>query len=67
MKEKIEDLVDNHKLIRLELNNFIEELNKIDISKLSKQEYNDLTESKLRYSQEISLRAGFINELQSLL
>lgn len=67
MKQKILDLIAQHKLSKQECNIMIEELNQIDSSKITKEEYKDLQELKLRYMEEVGLRHVFIQDLESLL
>lgn len=67
MKNKIQDLIQQHKLSKLEVNTLIEELNQVSDTKMSKDDYSDLTELKLRYIEEVGLRTVFISELESLL
>jgi len=67
MKQKILELIAQHKLSKQECNMMIEELNQIDSSKITKEEYKDLTELKLRYIEESELRHIFIQDLESLL
>lgn len=67
MENRIQELIQQHQLAKLELTTLIEELSQIDGSKLSKIEFMELNVLKLRYMEEIDLRLGFISELESIL
>ena len=67
MKQKILDLIAQQKLSKQECNMMIEELNQINNSKISKEEYKDLQELKSKYIEESDWRAVFISQLESLL
>ena len=67
MKGKIEQLIQQHRLAKDEVNNLLEELNQIDSSKLSYQEVDSLEVSKVKLLEEIYLRSVFVTDLESLL
>lgn len=67
MENKIKELIEHHKLSKLEVYSLLEELNQIDSSKISKEENNSLELSKARYMEEYAMRNIFINDLESLL
>lgn len=67
MKEKIQNLIDQHKLFKQECYAFLEELNKVDVIKLSPKENDVLHDSKLVYNEELRWRSIFISELEDLL
>lgn len=66
MREQIENLIGEQKLFRLECFEMLQELNSIDTTKLSTKEKLELRESIIRNEEELSLRLGFINELEKL-
>jgi len=67
MKQKILDLISQHKLSKLECNMMIEELNQIDNNKITKEEYKDLQDLKAKYIEESAWRAVFINQLEAII
>ncbi len=67
MENKIKELIAHHKLSRLEVYSLIEELNQVDVSKISESEISDLELSKARYTEEYAWRGVFINDLENLL
>ncbi len=67
MENKIKELIEHYKLAKLEVYSLLEELNQIDVSKLSEEEINSLELSKARYMEEYAMRNIFINDLESLL
>jgi len=67
MKQKILDLIAQHKLSKQECNMMIEELNKVDISKISSNELSHLQHLKFRIIEEASWRGIFINQLEAII
>jgi len=67
MKEEIQQLIQQHIEARMELNGLLEELSKVDDSKLSKAEKNALNKAILINEMENGMRLVFLNQLESLL
>lgn len=67
MKEKIEDLIEHYRMRRYEIFEESNELSKMDITKLSKEDKDILKDKLLLLEQEYSLRNNIIFDLQDLL
>lgn len=67
MKEKIEQLIEKYKLQKLEVFNCLEELSKIDGSKLDYKENDSLRESIIMHEESHYLHSIIINDLEHLL
>lgn len=67
MKQKIQELINSHKLAKMECYSLLEELSQIDTTKLSYQEEDALNELKMKNTEELYYRQLFIQDLESLL
>lgn len=67
MKEKVQELIQHHKSSKDEVYMLLEELNQIDIDKISYQEDIALKELKAKHQEEYDMRQLFIQDLESLL
>jgi hypothetical protein len=67
MKNKLQELIKNHKLICEEVSYELNELSQMDRSKFSKIEWKDIELSIDSLQSELSLRNAFVSELQTLL
>lgn len=67
MKEKIQHLIDFNKEVRDELWSMLNELNKLERKKMSKEDREAFICSKISLEKEVDLRGVFIHELKSLL
>ena len=67
MKNKIQQLIEEQKLINLEVFELSSELSNIPKKSVSTKEWFDLTEKVLLLEQEYSLRNSFISDLENLL
>jgi len=67
MKEKVQELIQHHKSSKDEVYMLLEELNQIDIDKISYQEDIALKELKAKHQEEHDMRQLFIQDLESLL
>lgn len=67
MKEQIKELIHHHKEARQEVFSLLEELSRIDDSKLSHKEKDILIESKIKLSEEYDMRGLFITDLKNLI
>lgn len=67
MKEQIQELIDNYKLSKLEIFNYLEELSQVDGSKLDSKENYSLKNAIIRYEEEYAWKGTFISELENLL
>lgn len=65
--EKLNKLIQEHKLSREECSIQLNELTEIDKTKFSKKEIKDIEDSILELEVEKSMRSLFISELQTLL
>jgi len=67
MKQKIQQLINQHKEAKKEVFMMLEELNQIDGGELSYQEDDGLESLKMLYQQEYSLRDMMISQLEDIL
>lgn len=67
MKDKLQALLDNHRLISSEIWHELNELSKIDTSKFSDVDARDIEQSIYDLENELVLRKSFVNELETLL
>lgn len=67
MKEKIQQLIENHTFAKQELKVMLEELSQIDMSKLSAIDRREMECSQIALESEESLRGQFISSLEDLL
>jgi predicted XRE-type DNA-binding protein len=67
MKEEIENLIAQHKLLRQEVFEELSELSKINDSKISKEEKEALNTTIAIRDMEYHLRGSFISELEILI
>lgn len=67
MENKLNTILVNHRQIASEVWHEINELSKIDTSKFTKLEQNDIKLSIEFLESELSLRKAFISELETLL
>ena len=67
MKEKIQHLIDFNKEVRDELWSMLNELNKLERKKMSKEDKEAFKTSKIELLKEVEMRAIFCSELKSLL
>lgn len=65
--EKINNLIAHYKESKEEANEFLRELNLVDLIKVSTKEKRELRESVIRLQEEILYRGIFIDELKNLL
>jgi len=67
MKNKLQELLDNHRQISTEVWHELNELNKIDTSKFSDVDVKDIKQSIYDLENELVMRKSFIAELETLL
>ena len=67
MKQQIQELIEHHKLAKLECLEMLKELQKISQEKISKTDKLALQKTVDKYTQEIELRLVFINQLENIL
>lgn len=67
MKNKLQELLDNHRQISTEVWHELNELNKIDTSKFSDVDVKDIKLSVEMLESELSLRKAFLSDLETLL
>ena len=67
MVEKIQHLIDFNKDVRDEIWNMLNELNKLESTKMSKEDREAFICSKISLEKEVDLRGVFIHELETLL
>lgn len=67
MKERVEDLIEHHRMALHEVKNILDELSKIDKVKMSQDENNSLILMITRYQEERDMRKIFLDDLQDLL
>ena len=67
MKEKIEQLIQEHKLARQETLTFLNELTATNITKMSFEEKELVRKAVIELSVESELRLSIISELEDLL
>ena len=67
MKEKIQHLIDFNKDVRDEIWHMLNELNKLESTKMSKEDREAFICSKISYEKEYDIRGCFIHELETLL
>ena len=67
MREKIQKLIEMHKLAKLETHTLLEELYQIDDSKLLQSDKHTLDCSKIALEMQLNLEASFLSELEDLL
>ena len=67
MKQKIKELIQQHKERKQECFEQLEELSKLSGTKISKEEKEVLRTSMFYLSQEYDLRSIFVSELESLI
>ena len=67
MKEKIQHLIDFQVETREEIWHILNELNKLESTKMSKEDEEAFKTSKIELLKEYDLRGVFIHELKSLL
>lgn len=67
MKNKLQELIDNHRLISTEVWHELNELNKIDTSKFSDVDVKDIKQSIYDLENEYRYRKDFLSDLESLL
>ena len=67
MIEKIQHLIDFNKDIRDEIWHMLNELNKLESKKMSKEDREAFICSKISLEKEVDLRGVFIHELETLL
>jgi len=65
--EKINKLIEHYKDSKEEANEFLRELNLVDLTKVSAKEKREITESVIRLSEELHLRKVFIQDLENLI
>ena len=67
MIEKIQHLIDFNKDVRDEIWNMLNELNKLESTKMSKEDREAFICSKISLEKEYDIRGVFIHELETLL
>ena len=67
MKQKIKELIQQHKERKQECFEQLEELSKLSGTKISKEEKEVLRTSMFYLSQEYDLRSVFVSELESFI
>ena len=67
MDEKIQHLIDFNKDVRDEIWNMLNELNKLESTKMSKEDREAFICSKISLEKEHNIRGVFIHELETLL
>ena len=67
MKQKIKELIQEHKERKQECFEQLQELSKLSGTKISKEEKEVLKMSMFYLSQEYDLRSVFVSELESLI
>ena len=67
MIEKIQELIDQHKNLKQEIWHMLNELNKLESTKMSKEDEEAFKTSKIELLKEYDLRGVFIHELETLL
>ena len=67
MKQKIKELIQEHKERKQECFEQLQELSKLSGTKISKEEKEVLKTSMFYLSQEYDLRSVFVSELESLI
>lgn len=67
MKDKLEQLIETHKLIKQEVWEELNELNKLDLDKFSAKEKKELQQSINDLSNEYQQRLDFLSDLETLL
>jgi hypothetical protein len=67
MKEEIENLIAQHRLLKQEVFEELSELSKINDSKISEEEKEALRTSLFCLSNELSVRNSLISDLENLL
>lgn len=67
MKDKIEKLLEEHRVLKQEVWYMLEELNNIDEGKLSQSEKVALEQAKTDHAIEYGLRLNFITDLENLI
>ena len=67
MIEKIQELIDQHKNLKQEIWHMLNELNKLESTKMSKEDREAYICSKISLEKEYDIRGVFIHELETLL
>lgn len=67
MNDKIQHLIDFNKDVRDEIWHMLNELNKLESTKMSKEDREAFICSKISLEKEVDLRGVFIHELETLL
>ena len=67
MKQQIQELIEHHKLAKLEFLEMLKELQEISQEKINKTDKLALQKTVDKYTQEIELRLVFINQLEDIL
>ena len=67
MEEKIQELIDQHKNLKQEIWHMLNELNKLESTKMSKEDREAFICSKISLEKEHDIRGCFIHELETLL
>lgn len=67
MDNKLNELIQTHRLLCSEVFHELNEISKINTSKFSKTDKADIETSIQNLSEELSLRKAFLNDLESLL
>lgn len=67
MKEQIENLIQQHKLAKQEVLEFINSLQAIGETVLTEEEITDLNNTIERYNLEYHLRSVFVSDLENIL
>ena len=67
MRHKIQELIDQHKNLKQEIWHMLNELNKLESKKMSKEDREAFICSKISLEKEHDIRGCFIHELETLL
>ena len=67
MKQKIEELIQQHKSACEEVKELLNELNGLSDIKMSEENSNALINAKIRAEEEYAWRGVFINQLEDLI
>lgn len=67
MRQQIQELIEHHKLSKLECLEMLKGLQEISQEKINKTDKSALQKTVDKYTQEIELRLVFINQLENLL
>lgn len=67
MNNKLQELIATHRILAGEVFHALNELNQMDLDKFSDREAKDMRDSINDLENELSLRRGFISDLETLI